>query len=203
MRVDLLSVLPVVLPGLVILLWYLRRRRRFTAGRLVAAAGFAVYLLMVSDYTIFPLWFDEKYIETFRDQGRFLDKVNLVPFRGWSMEYLTSIQGWGNLALGMPWGFAYPFVMPASGWRSTVRTGTAFVVAIEFTQLLISGLYGFAYRVTDINDILLNFAGVVSGYGVLRLVALAYQTVSGRSSRGASSPDAGLWQYIESVLLAH
>jgi Ca2+/Na+ antiporter len=55
MSVDLKSVLPVVLPSLLILLWHLRTRRRFTMGRLVAVAGFAVYLLMVIDYTIFPL----------------------------------------------------------------------------------------------------------------------------------------------------
>jgi glycopeptide antibiotics resistance protein len=146
MRVDLQSVLPVVLPGLIVLLWYLRSRRRFTAGRLVATAGFAVYLLMVSDYAIFPLWFDSKYIETFRGQTRFLDRVNLVPFRGWSIEYLASVQGWGNLALGMPWGFSYPFVVPVSGWRSTMKAGAIFVAAIELTQLAISLLYGFAYR---------------------------------------------------------
>jgi glycopeptide antibiotics resistance protein len=202
MRIDLKSVLPVVMPGLVVLLWYLRTRRRFSVGRLIAFAGFALYLLMVSDYTIFPLRFDSKYIEVFRNQGRFFDRVNLVPFGGWSLEYLTSIQGWGNLVLGMPWGFAYPFVVPVSGWRSTVRSGAIFAAVIELTQLVISLLYGFAYRVVDINDILLNTAGVVVGYAVLRIIASSYQRISGRSPRRIDSPDAGLWEYIESVLLA-
>jgi len=182
MMVDLETVLPGVLPGLAILLWYLRTRRGFTGGRLVAFTGFAVYLLGVSHYTIFPLRLDSEYIEMLRRQTRFLEGVNLIPLKGWSLKYLMGVQGWGNLVLGMPWGFGYPFVMPISGWRwrSVAQSGAIFAASIELTQLAISVVYGFAYRVIDINDFLLNLAGVMLGYALLRALASVYQAASGR-----------------------
>ncbi len=84
-----------------------------------------------------------------------------------------------------------------------MKAGAVFAASIELVQLAISLLYGVAYRVIDINDFLLNFVGVVSGYAVLRILAFSYQRISGRSPRRTNSPDAGLWEYIESVLLAH
>jgi glycopeptide antibiotics resistance protein len=206
MMVDLSSVLPLVMPGLAIWLWYLRTRRRFSVGRLVALASFAVYLLLVSQYTLFPLRFDAGYIDTFRSQTRFLDGVNLVPFKGWSLKYLMSVQGWGNVVLGMPWGFLYPFVVPALGWRPVARSGVIFSAGIELTQLLISLIYGFAYRVIDINDVLLNSTGVMIGYALLGVLSFFYRAVSGANPRNANPQDRedrGFWRYIKSVLLEH
>jgi glycopeptide antibiotics resistance protein len=201
MMVDLETVLPVILPGLVVVLWYLRTRRRFTVGRLICAGGFAIYLLGVSHYTIFPLRLDSEYIEVFRSQTRFLDGVNWVPLRGWSLEYLVSVQCWGNVVLGIPWGLAFPFVVPVSGWRQLARSGAIFAAGIELTQCAISLIYGFAYRVIDINDFLLNFSGVMLGYAALRIAACSYRAVSGRHSRAANSQREGFWGHIESVLL--
>ena len=110
------------------------------------------------------------------------DGINLVPFRDLSIKYLVSVQGWGNVALGGPFGFLYPFVFGSSGWRQMARAGVLFGSAIELTQLTISLLYGFAYRVIDVNDVLLNFTGVMLGYALLRATALLYRTVAGRGS---------------------
>jgi glycopeptide antibiotics resistance protein len=203
MMVDMESVFPVLVPGLAVWLWYLRARRRFTAGRLIACAGFAVYLLLVSNYTVFPLRFDSGYIEAFRAQSRFLDGVNLVPLKGWSLKYLASVQGWGNILLGVPWGFMYPFVVPVLGWLSMMRSGVILGAAIEFTQFVISLLYGFAYRVIDINDVLLNFAGVMLGYALLIIMARSYQAVSRHRKRAATPRSAEPWEHFESVLLSH
>jgi glycopeptide antibiotics resistance protein len=183
MIIHLRSVLPVVLPALAALLWYLRSRRRFPVGRLVAVGTFATYLLLVSKYTIFPLWLDSAYIEEFRSQTDFFDGVNLIPFKGWSLRYLISIQGWGNVALGVPFGFVYPFVVRVGGWRQIARYGVTFAAAIELTQLAISLLYGFAYRVIDVNDVLLNFTGVMIGYALLRNVYIPL--TSARSARAS------------------
>jgi glycopeptide antibiotics resistance protein len=201
--IYLKSVLPIILPALAVFLWHLRTRRRFTSGRLVATGGFAVYLLLVSSYTIFPLWFDSNYIEAFRSETEFFDGVNLIPLRDLSLEYLLSIQGWGNVVLGMPFGFMYPFVVTVAGWRQMARYGVIFGASIELTQLAISLLYGFAYRVIDINDVLLNFTGAMLGYALLRTVALLYQAVSRPSSREASPPAESLWGHIASTLLQH
>jgi glycopeptide antibiotics resistance protein len=186
--IHLRSVLPVVLPLLAVLLWYLRTRRRFTPGRLLAVGGFAIYVLLVSKYTVFPLWFDSQYIESLRSQTSLLDGVNLVPFKGLSLKYMTSIQGWGNIVLGVPFGFLFPLVMMTTSWREIGWYSAVFAVSIETTQLAISLLYGFAYRVIDINDVLLNFAGAMIGYVLLKAVAAFYRAVSQTSLSPGADP---------------
>jgi glycopeptide antibiotics resistance protein len=181
----------------------LRTRRRYTFGQLVAVGGFATYLLLVSSYTVFPLWLESSYIEDFRRQGKFLNFMNFVPFRDLSLKYLMSIQGWGNVVLGIPFGFVFPFVVTVSGWRQMVRYGLMFGAAIELTQLAISLLYGFAYRVIDVNDVLLNFTGAMIGYALLRAVAFLYQAVLGQRRRATSPLAEELWGHFDSILLEH
>jgi glycopeptide antibiotics resistance protein len=196
-------VLPVVLPLLAVFLWYLRTRRRFTVGRIVATGGFAIYLLQVSSYTVFPLWFDSRYIEDFRSQTEFFDGMNFIPLKDLSLKYLMSIQGWGNVVLGMPFGFIYPFVVTVAGWRQMVRYGLIFGTSIELTQFAISLLYGFAYRVIDVNDVLLNFTGAVLGYALLRAVALLYQAVSRPRAKETRPSVESVWGHIAATLLQH
>jgi glycopeptide antibiotics resistance protein len=195
------TLLPVLLPGLAFLLWYLRTRHQFTVGRIVMTGCFTLYLLLASKYTIFPLWIDAAYIEAARNGTKFLHGVNLVPFKDWSLEYLKGVQGWGNVALGIPFGFLYPFVMPVTNWQQMARSGTIFAFAIELTQLTISLGYGFTYRVIDINDVLLNSTGVMLGYAVLRIVAFLYRTASSHRLRQSELLKEGLLSHIESALL--
>lgn len=68
--------------------------------------------------------------------------------------------------------------------------------------MAISLLYGFAYRIVDINDFLLNFTGVLLGYGILNGAAFLYCSVAGESPRVGDPRDGGLWGHIESVLNA-
>src|SRR3954463_8909391 len=187
MIVDLSTVRPLLILGLVLLVWYLRRRWRFPVARLAMIAGFAIYLMEVSRYTIFPLQFGTPYVTTLRSQTRFLDGVNLIPFQGVSVRYLASVQGWGNVALGVPFGFMLPFIVPVSGWRRMALRGLFFGTTIELTQLIISLFYGFAYRVIDVNDVMLNFAGVMVGYALLRGIASLYRAATSRNHQEAGA----------------
>lgn len=54
--------------------------------------------------------------------------------------------------------------------------GLAFSVAIELAQLAVSVGLGYAYRVSDIDDVILNVAGVLLGY-------TAYRLARGRATR--------------------
>jgi glycopeptide antibiotics resistance protein len=200
MTIRLGSLLPVALPGLALLLWYLRTRHRFTADRIVMIGCFVLYLLLVSKYTIFPLWFGSEYIEAGRDRTEFLAGINLVPFKSWSLEYLRGVQCWGNIVLGVPFGFLYPFVIPVTTWKQLARSGALFPIIIELTQLTIS-FSGFTYRIIDINDVLLNFTGVMLGYALLRIVALLYRASLTRGPRQADLK--AMLGHIQSVLLRH
>jgi glycopeptide antibiotics resistance protein len=58
-----------------------------------------------------------------------------------------------------------------TGWREIGWYSAIFAVTIETLQLAISLLYGFAYRVIDVNDVLLNLSGAMLGYALLKVAA--------------------------------
>ena len=65
----------------------------------------------------------------------------------------------------VPFGFLLPFAAPhIAPWPRIAVAALAFPVAIELAQLAVSLLLGYSYRVTEVDDVLLNFAGVLLGF---------------------------------------
>ena len=56
----------------------------------------------------------------------------------------------------------------------TLLAGIAFSLIVETTQLAISVLLGFTYKIADIDDLILNSAGVVVGYAGFLLLRTAF-----------------------------
>jgi len=121
-----------------------------------------------------------------------------------SVGGLASVQGWGNVALGAPFGFMLPFVFRVLEWRRMALCGLLFGAAIELAQLIVSLFYGFAYRIIDVNDVMLNFTGVMLGYALLGGMATLYQTAMRRRPPEASARNQseGPWAHLQSVLMA-
>ncbi len=62
----------------------------------------------------------------------------------------------------------------AASRRSALLAGIAFSLIVETTQLAISVLLGFTYKIADIDDLILNSAGVVVGYAGFLLLRTAF-----------------------------
>jgi glycopeptide antibiotics resistance protein len=70
----------------------------------------------------------------------------------------------GNLLLLAPMGVLAPIAWRAARpWGRTMAWGVVASVAIEVSQLTLGSLAGQFYRVVDIDDVLLNVAGVAAG----------------------------------------
>jgi glycopeptide antibiotics resistance protein len=90
---------------------------------------------------------------------------NLVPFQTLGI-YLNNLGSWfwmrnllGNLALLLPLGLLGPIALPALGrWWRIALLALLVSTAIELTQLLVPD------RSADIDDVLVNVAGVLVGY---------------------------------------
>jgi glycopeptide antibiotics resistance protein len=113
----------------------------------------AAWLLLLLDMTL--RWFPEKH-----------PAPNLVPFR--SMRHDWGAGGWsfwvnlvGNVVAFVPFGVLVPRcrTRPTSAW-SVGLVALALSGAIELAQYL-SGR-----RIADIDDVLLNVAGALLGYGL-------------------------------------
>ena len=99
------------------------------------------------------------------------DRLNLEPFatieralelgpRSLSFRLML-----GNIAAFVPLGILLPMVF-RSGWSlALVAIGAVGLsAAIELGQLVISVWLGYAYRSTDIDDVILNVLGTALGY---------------------------------------
>lgn len=99
------------------------------------------------------------------------DRLNLEPFatidralelgpRSLSFRLLI-----GNIAAFVPFGILVPMIL-RSRWSlpAIVIGAIAVSSAIELGQLVASVWLGFAYRSTDIDDVILNSLGAVVGY---------------------------------------
>jgi len=70
----------------------------------------------------------------------------------------------GNIVLFMPIGFLFPIVVNRKKWYTVLACGVLFSLMIECIQLVSRrGCF-------DLDDILLNGAGVIIGYGCLKVV---------------------------------
>jgi glycopeptide antibiotics resistance protein len=75
----------------------------------------------------------------------------------------------GNMLALVPLGIYGPALWPRlRDWRWFVAAAIAFGVSIELTQLAGSLLEGFTYRVTDVDDALMNATGAVLAFFIWR-----------------------------------
>jgi glycopeptide antibiotics resistance protein len=81
----------------------------------------------------------------------------------------TARQLVGNSVALVPFGIYGPVLWPAlRDWRKFALAALAFAVAIELTQLAGSRLEGFTYRVTDVDDAIMNASGAVAAFFIWR-----------------------------------
>jgi len=99
-----------------------------------------------------------------------LPRVNLRPFYYGEQPILRAVAAdiLGNLLLTLPAGVALGFSRISRRW-AIAWAGLTLGIGLEGAQLAVSLGLGCAYRAVDINDLLLNAAGVWLGAGLVRL----------------------------------
>ena len=177
---------------ILILLW-----RKCSRAYLICFSVFWLYLLFAVSLTIFPMPLPETIV--WRSPIiLILSRVNLVPFSFGSLfdnpPNVIFQEIFGNILLTVPFGFGIPFLVrfnPKNLPWLAIGAGLAFETAQLGFSLLIGGLY----RSVDINDVLLNAAGVLLGYVLFRGFAWLY--VAG--SRRIKIKQSGLCAYLYEV----
>jgi glycopeptide antibiotics resistance protein len=111
---------------------------------------------------------------------RLLDRLNapnVVPLHGIRE---TAALGWGwpavrllagNVLVFVPFGFLVPTIWPRMGrsWRMLLA-GLLLSGGVELSQLALSLYLGYWYRMTDVDDVLLNTCGVLLGFALFAAV---------------------------------
>ena len=131
------------------------------ASCLAASAVFLIYLWGVFHFTgAGTIWEPVRYGMS---GGAFRqEEINLIPF-----SLGIDPVGYGlNVVLFLPFGFLLPFLWKETdSLRKTAAGGFMLSLLIELSQLLNN-------RSTDVDDLILNTAGAVLGYGAFRMLDL-------------------------------
>lgn len=184
---------PLLAAAFVVLLFVIWRKTH-SLCYLLCVAVFSVYLVFALDRVLLPLEITGSYADAMK-QVPFSANLNLIPFYFNGGRFEDSIEPMLlNVLLTVPFGFGINFLMP-------VRTRRALWIALvvglstEGLQLILSLLVGYAYRIIDVNDMLMNALGVLVGYGLFRLAAGLYLWLS----RRLSFPRWGVFDFLYAV----
>ena len=180
---------------ILIVVLVLLRRRKHRWPYLFFFSLFWVYAMAGLDKVFFPLQLNGQYVEVMR-QAPIMSFVTLRPFPfgpyGLSAAGLTGLVD--NILLTVPLGLLVNFITRLR-MRQILWLSIAVGFGIEATQLVISSILRYPYRVVDINDALLNALGVLSGYGLFRGFAWLYLALT----RRFGVEQRGLLAYIDIV----
>jgi glycopeptide antibiotics resistance protein len=193
------SPFPLLAGAALLIAWLaVRWRRRRDLPELFCTMAFGVYLLVLVGVSLFPIPLPDDFRAplTGRQWLFVVAHVNLVPFYFGHLPNarVLFLEVLDNLLMTVPFGFGLTFVTRVRA-RDFAWLALALGLAIETSQLVISlGLAG-VYRSVDINDVLLNTAGVLVGYGLFKLFARGILSLS----RNAALKPAGLAAYLREV----
>ena len=137
-------------------------------GKIILIILFIIYLSYLFYLTFFSHLYGREY---------FHRSINLIPFRT-IYQYMTTsynnkivvINMLGNIAAFGPMGFLLPMVSKKfAGLWGTLLFAAGISLMIEITQ------YAFGIGAADIDDLFLNLAGGLLGYGIYKLVGMVYE----------------------------
>jgi|GEM_PF-339386 glycopeptide antibiotics resistance protein/GNAT superfamily N-acetyltransferase len=147
-----------------VILW----RRKHSLSYLFLFSVFWIYLLAVAAMVFFPFTYGSNI-------APFQPSINLIPFSSGGC-YVPEVC-WGfmrdNVLLTIPFGFGICFLTRIKP-KTILWLAPAAGIVLESTQLLVSLIFKSSFRVTDIDDVILNGVGVVLGYAAFRLFAWLY-----------------------------
>jgi glycopeptide antibiotics resistance protein len=134
---------------------------------------FGIYMLNVIRLVIFPIFIHDP--ATLGQLGLWLN-INLIPFNfgAHCAEHAPCLrQIRDNILLTIPFGFGIRFIAPLKA-RDFIWLPFAVGFGLEISQFVVS--LG-SFHSLDINDVILNAAGVAIGYGCFRVFGWIYRNV--------------------------
>lgn len=152
----------------------IQKKQKVKIFQVIIRSLFYFYIVATIAITLFPLPFQENLIHDKRANNFLVN--NFIPFHSiyeiisTSPFFVILKQIGGNIILGMPLGFFLPLIWKKSkSLMKALSVGILFSVGIEAIQFFISLLLGYTYKITDVDDVLLNAFGCILGYVLYKI----------------------------------
>lgn len=188
---------------LVLLLPILWRQKR-SPSYLFFFSVFWMYLLALISVAFFPIPLDTGdagyRFNNVWDQIAHMQKyngINLIPLyfgACWELPRPCAIGIYENILMTVPFGFGINFITSLKP-RHFPWLAVSLGIVIETAQFALDLTTGGGYRTVDANDVLFNAIGVLLGYGIFRIFAWLYLTMT----RHFGINHTGLLAYIHDV----
>lgn len=142
-------------------------KKKISYHKILLTVIFIFYMATLTAATLFPVKYDHSLM---KETDIISERIELIPF-GVIIEELTSncpynafVQIVGNIVMTIPYGFLLPLLRKFRSKKEAVLYALALPIAIETVQLILDFSLGTFYRTVDIDDVILNFTGVMLGY---------------------------------------
>lgn len=157
-------------------------KKRISVKKHMVVLLFCSYMIMLISITFFPMPIQRELIEHLRESNflnnNYVPLKTVLPFMGDTATKLRPIVG--NVILFVPMGLLVPLLYSKmSSFRRVTAVGFLASVMVEFLQLCLSFLTG-PYRVTNIDDVILNTIGTIMGFIVFRISIVTREALRGR-----------------------
>lgn len=147
-------------------------KKRIWIKKIIQYSIFYFYIISILAITIFPIpiqWLKEIWIynENINNFIPFNSIIDILSNNNLDIKIKIK-QIIGNIVIFIPIGLFISFICKIN-FKKILLIGISFSFSIEITQYMISLLLWFSYRVSDIDDMLLNTLGFVIGFYVHKL----------------------------------
>lgn len=167
--------IPIYIIFLIILIW-----KKVVIKKTILNSLFYFYVIILLAVTIFPIpvqWLKE--IWTYGGDNNFIPFVSILSIL--SNDNLTVIikmkQIIGNIILFIPMGFFIPLIWKSMNYfKKALLIGILYSIWVELAQHIISLLLWFNYKVTDVDDILLNTFWFIMGFFFYKLFVWSFRS---------------------------
>lgn len=155
--------IPIYIVFLIVLIW-----KKISLNKIILKSLFYFYVISIIAVTIFPIpiqWLKEIWIYWGNNNFIPFESIFDIMFNDNLSIAIKMKQIVGNIILFIPMWFLIPLILKGkNSFKNALLIWILSSLSIELLQCLISLLLWFSYKVTDIDDILLNVLGFVFGY---------------------------------------
>jgi glycopeptide antibiotics resistance protein len=146
-------------------------RRGWKIWRTFLACIAVAYGAAVVSVTLFPIPVQTSILPWERDFGglhsNFVPLVGLGEMLASQPLEISMRQIAGNIAMFVPFGVLLPLLRRDVRFLHVLLAAALASIVIESSQFLISSVLGYSYKMTDVDDVLLNTLGAALGYGLV------------------------------------
>ena len=160
--------IPIFILFIIVMIW-----KKIFFKKIILYSLFYFYIITLLAVTIFPIpiqWLKEIWIYGGNNNFIPFSSIRGILFNDNLHVIIKMKQIIGNIILFIPMGFFIPFIWKSKTYyKKTLLIGIVYSFCIELLQYIISFLLWFNYKVTDIDDILLNTLGFIIGFFLYKL----------------------------------